>query len=257
MNKITFVGTAGFVPPGGILSGSRSFCAILLDDDTLIECGEGTLRNLKNLNVALTSIERVLISHVHADHIGGMPTLIWAMRVDGKKTNLEIIGMKGVEETTIMLLKALKLWDYDYGSPMKFIFKELEGGEKLNGISTCRGIHSIPSIAFRIDEGNKSICYSGDTAFCEDVVELAKGCDILIHDSITTEANLKKWPPLIKHHASPGEAGKAAKLAKVKKLVLFHWPAELEGNIAELIAMAEKEFDGEIIVATDGLTMDI
>ena len=67
--KLTFLGTAGLVPGLGLkVTGKRGMLSMLIDDDYLLEVGDGALRNINAQGVDLNAIQRVLISHLHSDH---------------------------------------------------------------------------------------------------------------------------------------------------------------------------------------------
>lgn len=70
--RIQFLGTSGH----GITL-ERNLPALLIDNQILIDCGEGTFKNPKRLNVDLHSIKVIILSHLHADHCMGLPALLW------------------------------------------------------------------------------------------------------------------------------------------------------------------------------------
>jgi ribonuclease Z len=105
--------------------------------------------------------------------------------------------------------------------------------------------HLIPSIGIKIifDEG--SICYSGDTAPCDAVIQLARGCEILIHESTGD----------MDGHTSPSEAGKTAESAGVQHLFLIHYP--IGQDVQKMIAEASAQFSGEVFIAEDLMEIKI
>ncbi len=160
---------------------------------------------------------------------------------------MEIAGPEMIKQVATSLLEAMRVPIERF--TFKTTFRKLEGGERFNDISTCKVIHPIPTIAYRIDRRGKSVCYSGDTSYCEGVVNLAKGCDLLIHEAVVTAPS--------KAHATPAEAARVASKAHAKRLVLFHWPAEFEGREEVLTALAKAEYDGEVIVSKDFLSIEL
>ena len=105
--------------------------------------------------------------------------------------------------------------------------------------------HLIPSVGIKIifDEG--TIYYSGDTAPCDAVIQMAKGCEILIHES-TGE---------MEGHTSPTEAGMIAETAGVQNLFLIHYP--VNQDIQKMKTEASTQFSGEVIVAEDLMEINI
>ena len=108
--------------------------------------------------------------------------------------------------------------------------------------------HMIPTIGLRVECKNpgKVLAYSCDTEPCVQTVRLAEGADILIHEAAGASFG----------HSSAEQAGEIATKAEVGRLYLIHYPTGrfAKGDIA---AEAGKTYRGEIIVATDFMTIDI
>ena len=78
--KVTFLGTAGLVPDVGLkVTGKRGQLSMMIDDDYLLEVGDGALRNLNAYGVDLNSVKRILISHLHSDHFIGIVHVLFDM----------------------------------------------------------------------------------------------------------------------------------------------------------------------------------
>lgn len=94
--KITFLGTSGMQP-----TKNRNASSILInhkDENILIDCGEGTQRQLRKANISPTKITKILISHSHSDHILGLPGLIITLGASEYSKTLEIYGPKGTKK---------------------------------------------------------------------------------------------------------------------------------------------------------------
>lgn len=120
-----------------------------------------------------------------------------------------------------------------------------------------------PAFAFRFDTPKGSVTISGDTAPCDELVELAEGSEILLHEAINqdwmdsmypagVELSPMKQAALLHHqesHSTVREACEVADKAKVKRLVLHHL---VPGNLpsSSWAAAANRE-NGEVIVAED------
>jgi len=102
--QITFLGTSSMVP-----TKERSQSAILIsykNEGILVDCGEGTQRQLKIAGIKLTKITKILISHWHGDHVLGLPGLIQTMAASGYNGVLEIYGPKKTKEHFKNMFKA-------------------------------------------------------------------------------------------------------------------------------------------------------
>ena len=116
----------------------------------------------------------------------------------------------------------------------------------------------LECLAFRLDSDEGSICYSGDSGLCEPLVELARGCDVLV---------------MMNHHYSGTEASPAfraacgnhednavlAERAGVKTLVLTHMTSALDapGVHDDIRQKIQKVFSGKVIVGADLMTIDV
>ena len=104
MIKITFLGTSGPFP-----SIKRNHPAMLLTCDgenILVDCGEGTQRQLRMAGISPTKVTRILVTHWHGDHVLGIPGLIQTLSLNGYKKTLFIYGPKGIKKHMNDLLTA-------------------------------------------------------------------------------------------------------------------------------------------------------
>jgi len=118
-----------------------------------------------------------------------------------------------------------------------------------------------PAFAYRFDTDDGSIVFSGDTGRCENLIKLAKGADILVHEVIVTSEVHRRFPMprsvadeglmahLLNAHTSVEDVGAIAEAAGVKKLVLSHI---VPGNATrEQLLPAGKGFSGELVIGRD------
>lgn len=94
--EITFLGTSGMQP-----TKERNLFSILLNyenENILIDCGEGTQRQLKIADLKPTKLTKILISHMHGDHLFGLPGLMQNLEVNNYSGIIEIYGPKGIKE---------------------------------------------------------------------------------------------------------------------------------------------------------------
>ena len=118
--KITFLGTSDSVP-----SATRNHPAILLTyqgENILIDCGEGTQRQFRKAKLNPCKVNRILITHWHADHVLGIPGLIKTLALSGYKKTLYIYGPRGTKSFMGIFLK---LFAFRQEYPIKI--QEVEG----------------------------------------------------------------------------------------------------------------------------------
>lgn len=93
--SVTFLGTAASVPTRG-----RGVAASLVSragERWLVDCGEGTQRQMLRSDVGLVDVDLVLLTHLHADHVLGLPGLLKTYGLRGREKPLRIIGPPGLE----------------------------------------------------------------------------------------------------------------------------------------------------------------
>ena len=102
--------------------------------------------------------------------------------------------------------------------------------------------HVIPTIGLRLEigDGEKTIAYSCDTEPCPEVVRLAEGAQILIHEATGEEVG----------HSSARQAGEVAAEAGVELVYLVHYPI-MGISKSQLLDEGKVSFSGDIIVAED------
>ena len=246
--KLTILGSGTAAP---LLSRNCAGYILEIDDKKLLfDSGAGTIRRLLELKVDLFEIEHIFYTHLHNDHINDLGAIIWSNNYGLKRTkSLNLYGPIGFKKYyNILLNKILK--------PTKLYFKisikEFKNYIiKINDIvlKTKSIIHSTTtkSIAYRIEHKNKTFVYTGDTDYCDEVIEIAEDADALL-----IECSL---PKKIQGHLTPSLAGKIAKQANAKHLILTHfYPQMLKTNIKK---ECSKEFSGKITLAKDKMKINI
>jgi ribonuclease BN (tRNA processing enzyme) len=120
----------------------------------------------------------------------------------------------------------------------------------------------FPALAYRFDTPSGSVVFSGDTGPCDNVVRLARGADVLVHEVIDVDALLGRLRTLPNYeavhrqlstsHTSYDRVGAIAARAGVGKLVLSHLvPAEGAHTPEEWEAMVRPDFDGDVVCGVD------
>jgi ribonuclease BN (tRNA processing enzyme) len=120
----------------------------------------------------------------------------------------------------------------------------------------------FPALGYRIDTPNGSVAFSGDTGPCDNVVRLAQGADVLVHEVIDVDFlrdRVSKMPNrdaiiahLVSSHTLPEDAARIAQRAGVKTLVMSHLvPGDDEFSEAEWESRARPYFDGEVVCGVD------
>jgi ribonuclease BN (tRNA processing enzyme) len=237
--KITTIGWWGAYPNAG-----EATSGYLLESEgfsVLIDCGSGVLAQLQKYT-ALQTIDAVVLSHYHSDHVADLGCLQYASRIlmdlGQRKTPLKIYGH--AEDKNFADLNYLQYstghafdtqTDLQLG-PLKFTF--------------CRNIHPDPCYSMRIEENNLAFVYISDTGYIDDLVDFAHQADLLLCESSLYD----EYQGRIPGHLTAGEAGHIAAAAGVRHLVLTHLPHF--GNHGTLVEQARQKYKGPVELATTG-----
>ena len=87
--KITFLGT-------GEAFGEKANTSILINDNILLDCGMQTVQQLMKIKFPISDIKLIWVSHLHADHVFGLPAFFCASMEEGRTECLEILGCEGI-----------------------------------------------------------------------------------------------------------------------------------------------------------------
>lgn len=214
----------------------------------LLDCGNGSLSNTQRV-CDLADLDAVLLSHLHPDHFVDLFGLYYALRFHPSgQQQVPVYAPAGTEAFLRQMLG-------DDGARYfgdVFVFHTVAAGEALQlGELTVRltaANHPIETLAARVEEGGQAIAYSADTHVSADVVDAARGADLFVCDA-TWLTRAGPFPAGI--HCTGEEAGQMAADAGAARLVITH--VVPSNNAAEVAAEAARRYEGEIVIAEDGL----
>jgi ribonuclease BN (tRNA processing enzyme) len=143
--------------------------------------------------------------------------------------------------------------------------REIRAGDVIAGaawkVTVGHAAHVQPyleCLAFRLDTDAGSVCYSGDSGPCDELVELARGCDVLIH----MNHHFSGTEPSAAYRAACGnhrDNAIAARRAGVKTLVLTHLLGSIDrpGIREQIVHEIQQEFGGTVIWGEDLLRLSV
>jgi ribonuclease BN (tRNA processing enzyme) len=238
---------------GSAVSAKRACSSILVDESLIFDIGPGALGNLRRSGVDPERLSSVFISHCHADHVSDLIPFLWAIQIDGRKTPLRILGPPGFTSIFKKLRECTNTPDTFFTFPLTV--GEVQFGDRIGDIETCKTDHSIPTLAFRLTMDGRSVCYTADTIYSPKVVEFARGVDLLIHEATF----LEDQAPIaeLTRHSTARMAGRSGKEANAKKVVLFHIPPPNDHREDEFRAEAGNEYGKAVVVATDMARLEV
>lgn len=244
MSKLIFLGTATNIPDRDhenthmVIAGKHRL--ILIDGPAnpysrILQAG---------LNPDL--LTDIVLTHFHPDHVGGIPLLLMALGLSGRKEDLAIYANEHCMTRMLDLLEAFD-WDkwHSFNVNIHLLPEEemhllLEDQELRIFASPVK--HFIPAVGLRIElqVQGKVIAYTGDTAPIETLTALTDRADILIHEAAGASEG----------HSSARQAGIFAAKMGVGALYFVHYPVG-EHDPSKLIAEASEVFQGKIEVPVD------
>ncbi len=262
----------------------------------LVDCGYGALAALIKAGLNYRDVATIFLAHLHDDHVVDLPALLSHQWTGGRIEPTNVYGPPGTQALVRAALEfqkantEIRLVDEDRITLPDNIFfghdvaatqepHPVYADERVRVTSVENTHYPEPSkarttqrsLSWRLDAADRSITFSGDTNYSENLVRLAKESDVLVCEAMHVEAmrtafeNMVAngayadnpegvWHHIVTTHSSTETAGRMAAEAGVKTLVLHHLiPGALVGELpAEAyIEGVRKRFDGEIIVGRD------
>jgi ribonuclease Z len=300
MIRVTLLGTAAARPtPGRNVSGM----AVQYEGELLLwDCGEGTQRQMMRYSTGF-NVSSLFITHVHADHILGIPGLLRTMGLQGHREPVDLFGPPGSAST---LHDAVHLGTHRVPFPVRI--REVAAGEevarkgyRVRAFHVSHGISAVgwslvepPRLgrfdverarALGVPEGpafgrlhrgesvevegggwvhpddvvgsprpGRTVVYTGDTRPSPDVLEAARGADLLIHDATFGDEEEERARET--GHATARQAATLAREAGVRQLILTHLSARYADDPKPLLRQAREEFP-DARVGRDGMVMEV
>ena len=187
-----------------------------------------------------TNIEVVFLSHFHGDHFMGMPFLFLEyVYLAERRDDLFIVGPPGVE-AKIEEFAAQCYHDVTREAGYRRRYLEAQPGadQFVNEIAfRAFPMNHVPAklecFGYRVPVGDKTVAYTGDTMFCEEIFQLAEGADVLVLDCTYAEGGGPE-------HAGMDDLRLIRKrVAPETAIILTHLNAEPDISGLENVIMAE------------------
>jgi len=310
--QVTFLGTSSGVP-----TRARNVSAVALRlpqraELWLFDCGEGTQHQFMRSDLRVSQLRRIFVTHMHGDHIYGLPGLLASLGMSGQCSGLSLYGPDPLRN---YLEGVLHSSSARIGYPLKIqkVKEAARSGEPIyedeDLLVRCAPLtHRVPAYGYRVEtrprpgrfdverakalgippgpvyaelkagrsvtledgriirgdslcgpeQPGTSFVYCTDTVFCEAAVELARGADLLVHESTFSHADAQL--AIDRGHSTSTMAAQTAHEAGVKRLVLTHLsPRYVPGNPVtpdDLLAEARAIFPATEL-ARDFLSIDV
>lgn len=275
--RVTFCGTGA----GGSVNPRRGNSSLHLAVDgfaALLDTGPGFMERMAAASLDPNAVRAVLFSHLHFDHAVGIIELLTRTIIHTGPPP-RAYGPRGTDEYVASALAFARLnatrpenhqWLDGVSVELTRPGDDREIGPFAVESREVPHVEYLECLARRIRCGGRTLVYTGDTTSAPDVlVPLAEGADLLIHEAFTESALRRTaeagampgaraeafFAAIRSTHSSAAEAGRIAREAGVRRLVLTHLLAAERED--ELIAEAGREFGGEVLVAADGMALEV
>ena len=246
----------------------------------LVDAGRGAIQRLFQVGGAelVRGIDLVLLTHLHSDHVVGLPDLWLTGWVMGRDHRLPVRGPAGTRDLMENLARAFAFdirmrRDLDERFPPEGIATDArdvapgvvfeKDGLKVTAFEVDHAVVK-PAYGYRLDYAGRSAVVSGDTRPSEALVAAAKGVDVLVHEVIAPDVERSRAAVrdpvrvqrIIDHHTTPEDAGRVfARVAP--RLAVYSHIVPSPATEADLVAPTRKTYAGPLAVGYDLMQVTI
>ena len=278
--KLVLLGTAAGPVPGRT---RKMTSHAMLNNGTayVLDCGLGVTDQFARTGIPFSALKSIFITHHHADHNIEYGPLLIVGWIQGLPLDVRAFGPPPLKQMTDDFLRAYRQTVDFWAEDLKMKPLTSVNVQEISDVGPVMQDDNVkvsailvehppvkPALAYRFDFKDRSIAFSGDTAPLEAVANMAKGADVLVHETMYVPAVEKyikdqiargrpvKFEPFMAHmkadHTPSEDVGRIAQEAGVKTLVLSHLTPAIDSisddTWREPVA---KYFKGEIVVGKD------
>jgi ribonuclease BN (tRNA processing enzyme) len=212
----------------------------------LIDCGATALVAMKRAGIDPASVGGVLLSHLHGDHFGGVPFLILDGQFGRREAPLVVAGPPGTRDRVTLAMEVLFPGSSRMARRFSTDLVELAPGARTAvGPVAVTGFpvehaSGAPAYALRVEWAGRTVVYSGDTEWCENLVAAAQGADLLACEAYTFERP-------IRYHLDHATLVRHLDRIHARRVILTHLGPE----------MLARRHEAAFECADDGLVVEV
>ncbi|MBW1788087.1 MAG: MBL fold metallo-hydrolase [Deltaproteobacteria bacterium] len=253
--RLTVLGSGTAVPLRD--RSSPSLVVWLQNGPVVLDLGPGTLRQMTRVGIRHETLRHIFLTHFHPDHTGDLVHFLFATRNPDVLRHRATVVIAGAIGLNAFIGRLQNAWgDWLTLPPELMKVHEFALTEKLETeygdftVVTSPVVHTPHSLAYRLtDREGRSVVFSGDTGYCQALVDLSTGADLLVLEASFPEGQA------VEGHLTPAEAGRVAAEAGVQRLVLTHFYPEVLATDIE--AQCRRSYGGELIPARDLMDIEV
>jgi ribonuclease Z len=273
--KLTLLGTGcpqvdceRYGPANLVRCGGQSF---------LVDCGSGVTQRLLGAGSSGAAIDAVLFTHLHSDHVVDLFQLVISSWHQGRDRPQRVFGPHGTQR---MVDAMLAMWKPEYEQRIAHEKRpstralEIEVVEFDEGVLWDQDGVRIRAVAVRhqpvrfaygfvFEAQERRLVFSGDTAYCPELIAAGKDADVLVHECFIHHA-MKPTPArtaeglaaVASYHTLSHEVGKVASAMASRCLVLNHF-VPVKFDRAALLGEVRRDYKGPIVIGEDLMSLDL
>jgi ribonuclease BN (tRNA processing enzyme)/DNA-nicking Smr family endonuclease len=229
------------------------------DTSILVDCGSGALQKLVEAGGSLQALDALLLTHAHLDHIGALPSLLFALRIPGQERRrpLPIFHSKAMSPYLEGLRTVFGAWlepRLADGSAPAVDYRPVEVGSRLHvgslDIETFAVRHHETSLGYRFrNRAGVTLAIPSDTGMCASLTEGVAGVDCLVIECSHPD------PKGVDTHMTPSKLRELIARSRPGAVVVTHVYPEAEQ--VDVVAQVARGSLCDIIAGRDGLTVAI
>jgi ribonuclease BN (tRNA processing enzyme) len=274
--RLVLLGTGGGPSPKPDRSAPAQ--AVVVDGRVyVVDCGNGTPRQYVRAGLTFPALAGVFITHQHSDHNADFGNLFLLGWTTGLSHVVPAYGPPPLARMTELFLE-MQAYDIqtrieDEGRPplgplirtREIRDRGLVHEDAFVRVTAARNVHPPvePSFAYRFDTRDRSIVVSGDTNVSDEVIALAKGADVLVHEVLYvpgidrilgTDSNaLRLRQHIVDSHTTTEDVGRVAAAASVKMLVLSHFVPGADPSVTDAMWLegVRRHYTGPVVLGHD------
>jgi len=240
----------------------------------LFDAGRGAALRIQQLGIPWNDVTALFLTHLHSDHIVGLPDLFLTGWLLGRQVPLRVWGPAGTKAMMGHLIEAfqfdIRMRQQDDLRPAQgavAIAKDIapgvvyeNAGVKVTAFEVDHGPVK-PAFGYRIDYGGHSVVLSGDTRFSENLIRFAQGADVLVHEVCLADPEVLAASVherhVMAHHISPQKAGEVFARVKPRLAVYSHVVILGNGTDDEILRLTRQTYSGPLEMGEDLMSIDV